>query len=71
VADCSARSSRASGLRRIGVLTFEGVLMPTAKLLRDELQKLGWIEGRNLQIDHVGILGIATKIPQAANVRAE
>jgi len=47
----AARAQQPDRVRRVGMLTFESVIMPTAKLLRDELQKLGWIEGRSLRLD--------------------
>jgi putative ABC transport system substrate-binding protein len=47
----AVRAQQGERMRHVGVLTFEGVIMPTAKLLRDELQKFGWIEGRNLRLD--------------------
>jgi putative ABC transport system substrate-binding protein len=50
-----ARAQQRERIRRVGVLTHSTDTEPlttlTTKLLRDELQKLGWIEGRNLQLD--------------------
>jgi putative tryptophan/tyrosine transport system substrate-binding protein len=51
----AARAQQA--VRRVGLLTFDDIglrpslLLTTTKLLRDELQKLGWIEGRNLRLE--------------------
>jgi putative ABC transport system substrate-binding protein len=51
----TARAQQGERVRRVGVLTYgtdtDPVSTLTTKLLRDELQKLGWIEGRNLQLD--------------------
>jgi putative ABC transport system substrate-binding protein len=52
----AARAQQADQVRRIGVLSniaesdFEAQSMVTA--LREELRKLGWMDGRNLQVDH-------------------
>jgi putative tryptophan/tyrosine transport system substrate-binding protein len=51
-----ARAQQGERVRRVGVLTYgsETVLGMTPiqqKLLRDELAKLGWMEGRNLRLD--------------------
>jgi putative ABC transport system substrate-binding protein len=47
-----ARPQQPERMRRVGYLTFgaesDG---PFAKALRDELRKVGWIEGRNLRLD--------------------
>jgi putative ABC transport system substrate-binding protein len=45
-----ARAQQDTRVRRVGVLTPEGDTW-TAKVLHDELQKLGWIEGHNLRLD--------------------
>jgi putative ABC transport system substrate-binding protein len=51
----AAWAQQGDRVRRVGVLTYvggtdvAGTSIP--KLLRDELRKLGWVEGRNLQLD--------------------
>jgi putative tryptophan/tyrosine transport system substrate-binding protein len=61
----SAWAQQGERVRRIGVLTYgtdtEPVTTLTTKLLREELQKLGWIEGRNLRLDFRFGFGDATK----------
>ncbi len=48
----AARAQQDERVRRIGVLSFGPESGPPgAKVLRDELQKLGWIDGRNLRLD--------------------
>ena len=64
----AARAQQPERMRRIGVL------MPFAKdspegqarnaAFLQELQKLGWTEGRNLQIDIDGIPAISGKLQQ-------
>ena len=52
----AARAQQTERLRRIGVLMSTGERDPETQLrvgaFREELQKLGWAEGRNLQIDY-------------------
>jgi putative tryptophan/tyrosine transport system substrate-binding protein len=51
----AARAQQGERIRRVGVLTYsaegdpDGA--PIQRLLRDELEKLGWTEGRNLRLD--------------------
>src|SRR5215813_326599 len=51
----AAWAQQGDRMRRVGVLTYVGGTdvagTPIPRLLRDELQKLGWIEGRNLRFD--------------------
>jgi putative ABC transport system substrate-binding protein len=51
----AARAQQPSGMRRIGVLTAYSESDPEAqarvRAFREELQKLGWTEGRNIRID--------------------
>jgi putative ABC transport system substrate-binding protein len=49
-----ARAQQGESVRRVGALVSvvnEAESAPISNLLREELMKLGWIEGRNLQID--------------------
>jgi len=50
-----ARAQQAERVRRVGVLTFgaedHDVSLGALQQLRGQLQKLGWIESRNLQLD--------------------
>jgi putative tryptophan/tyrosine transport system substrate-binding protein len=48
-----ARAQQGEQVRRVGVLFFAGEAGQTSSLqkLYDELQKLGWVEGRNLRLD--------------------
>jgi putative ABC transport system substrate-binding protein len=47
-----ARAQQAERLRRIGMLRGGGPIVPPALVaFREELAKLGWVEGRSLQID--------------------
>ena len=45
------QAQRGEQVRRVGVLSYGGDPTGTFLLFRGELQKLGWIVGRNLQID--------------------
>ena len=45
----AARAQQTERVRRIGILTVVGPAQPAA--FREGMAKLGWIEGRNLQID--------------------
>jgi putative tryptophan/tyrosine transport system substrate-binding protein len=48
-----ARAQQADRVRRVGFLAAGGPIVPLARAaFREELAKLGWIEGRNLQIDY-------------------
>jgi putative ABC transport system substrate-binding protein len=51
----AARAQQTERLRRIGVLTFSAESDPEGQssiaAFREELRKLGWIEGRNIAID--------------------
>jgi putative ABC transport system substrate-binding protein len=55
VAPLAARAQQTGGMRRIGVLMGYAETDPAAQAqiaaLRQELQKLGWEEGRNIRID--------------------
>jgi putative ABC transport system substrate-binding protein len=46
----AARAHQAERVRRVGALLGEDAA-PARKLLRDDLEKLDWIEGRNLRLD--------------------
>ena len=48
-----ARAQQGERVRRVGFLGFneESVSSDMLKVIRDELQKLGWTEGRNLRLD--------------------
>jgi putative tryptophan/tyrosine transport system substrate-binding protein len=49
----AALAQQRERVRRVGVLSFAGVDNRAGrKLLQDEFQKLGWIEGRNLRLDY-------------------
>ena len=52
----AARGQQAERVRRIGVLISTGERDPETQLrvgaFREGLQKLGWAEGRNLQIEY-------------------
>ena len=69
----AAGAQQAERMRRIGVLMLypendpEGQLRATA--FRQGLQKLGWIVGRNVQIDFQWGLGDANWIRSAASAR--
>src|SRR5262249_54751675 len=66
----AAHAQQSEGVRRIGVLMLypehdsEGQLRATA--LRQGLQKLGWVTGRNVQIDFQWGFGDADWIRSAA-----
>ena len=49
----AARAQQAEPVRRLGVLVQaqENPALPAIPVFREELTKLGWIEGRNLRID--------------------
>src|SRR5215470_11851264 len=49
----AARAQQGERVRRVGVLTLGDKFgaAPLRKLLHDDLEKLGWIEGRNLRLD--------------------
>jgi putative tryptophan/tyrosine transport system substrate-binding protein len=50
----AARAQQGERVRRIGFLTYAhetGIGRPIHRLLRDELEQLGWSEGRNLRLD--------------------
>ena len=49
----AAGAQQAEPVRRVGFLGFneESVSSDMLKVIRDELQKLGWTEGRNLRLD--------------------
>ena len=55
VAPLTARAQQTGGMRRIGVVMGYAATDPAAQAqvaaLRQELQKLGWAEGRNIRID--------------------
>jgi hypothetical protein len=55
VAPLTARAQQAGGMRRVGVVMGYAATDPAAQAqvaaLRQELQKLGWEEGRNIRID--------------------
>jgi putative tryptophan/tyrosine transport system substrate-binding protein len=52
----AARAQRPDEMRHIGVLFVTGEKVPVAaarkKTLQEGLQSLGWIEGKNVQIDY-------------------
>jgi putative ABC transport system substrate-binding protein len=51
----AARAQQPERMRRIGVLMASAESDPQAQLIvafRDGLQKLGWVEGRNILIDY-------------------
>jgi putative ABC transport system substrate-binding protein len=51
----AARAQQGDRMRRIGVLSFgEEADSPFLPPMRKELQKLGWTEGRNLQVEFRG-----------------
>jgi putative tryptophan/tyrosine transport system substrate-binding protein len=60
---------QAERMRRVGVLTYgadvntdaDANFRPIPQLVRNELEKLGWIEGRNLQLDFRFGFGNATQ----------
>src|SRR5215470_6593894 len=55
----AARAQQGERVRRVGMLTYgadvntdaDANFRPIPQLVRDELEKLGWIEGRNLRSD--------------------
>ena len=50
-----ARAQQTSKMRRIGVLNgFDNAISNSARVtpFKNELQSLGWVEGRNIQIDY-------------------
>ena len=66
----AARAQQAGRMRRIGVLTNLAENDPEARFrnaaLLEELQQLGWIEGRNMQIDYRFALGNMARLRQYA-----
>jgi len=52
----AARAQQAAGMRRIGVLTAfadnDAEAQANITAFRQSLEKVGWIEGRNLAIDY-------------------
>ena len=48
----AARAQQDGRVRRVGVLIVGGPSSVLQKLINEELQKLGWIEGRNLRLDY-------------------
>jgi putative tryptophan/tyrosine transport system substrate-binding protein len=56
----AARAQQGERVRRVGFLTY-GSEIVWQKTLRDELEKLGWTEGRNLRLDSRFGNGDATK----------
>jgi len=51
----AARAQQAERVRRVGVLSFAAESDPRSQLVRrmgEELEKLGWIEGRNLRVEY-------------------
>src|SRR6516162_6417117 len=55
VCPLEARAQQAEQVRRVGVLSFGTESGPNMQLLqktREELVKLGWIEGRNLRLEY-------------------
>lgn len=53
---CAARAQQPAGMRRIGVLTAfadnDAEAQANITAFRQSLEKVGWIEGRNLAIDY-------------------
>jgi putative ABC transport system substrate-binding protein len=49
----TARAQQGERVRRVGVLTYgsETAVPSIQRLLRDDLEQFGWMEGRNLQLD--------------------
>ena len=66
----AARAQQGERVRRIGVLTNLAENDPEARsrnaALLEELQQLGWIEGRNMQIDYRFALGNIARLRQYA-----
>ena len=66
----AARAQQGERVRRIGVLTNLAENDPEARsrnaALLEELQQLGWIEGRNMQIDYRFALGNMARLRQYA-----
>src|SRR5262245_26540116 len=52
----AARAQQVARVRRVGELVAGGEDLPSAQayvaVVRETLQKLGWIEGRNIRIDY-------------------
>ena len=48
----AARAQQAEPLRRVGVLSFAAESDPLLRSMGKELEKLGWIEGRNLRVEY-------------------
>src|SRR5215831_307674 len=66
----AARAQEAGRVRRIGVLSNLAKSDPEAQsrnaIFLQELQQLGWIEGRNVRIDYVFSLGNTARLRQYA-----
>jgi putative tryptophan/tyrosine transport system substrate-binding protein len=59
-----ARAQQGERVRRVGVLYYGGEIVgltPVRTTLTDDLEKLGWVEGRNLQLDFRFGFGDAAK----------
>lgn len=72
----AARAQQREQVRRIGVLAAGGLNAPIAQAaLLEELAKLGWVEGRNLQVDSRtpgdDIGRLATQAEELVNLRCE
>src|SRR6266567_3886373 len=70
----AARAQQAERVHRIGVLTAGGLNTPiTQAAFREELAKLGWVEGRSLRIDfRASDPGrLATDAEELVNLRPE
>jgi len=69
----AARAQQPERMRRIGVLTNLAENDPEARFrnaaLLEELQQLGWTEGRNVQIDYRFALGNIARLRQYAAKR--
>ena len=56
-----SRAQQGERVRRVGVLSLaatEADQLATRKLIYEELQKLGWVEGRNLRLDYRFAVGL-------------
>src|SRR6516164_1854276 len=72
----AARAQQAARAHRIGVLMTLGLSAPTSKAaFREELAKLGWVEGGSLQIDFRDSGAdprlLATEAEELVNLRSE
>ena len=56
----AARAQQGERVRRVGVLSLgtEADQLALRKLIYEELQKLGWVEGRNLRLDYRFAVGL-------------